>query len=131
VSKESAVAKVSPHELKSLSTQKTQIVAQLKHLQVEQVQLKSRLTDLNTQLSSINQKIKQVKSVPVVTEHALLRYIERVLRVNLQEIQERILTKELVGHMQSNGSGDFVIAPGVWAVIQDRVVVSIETKTSD
>ena len=60
-----------------------------------------------------------------VSEHAMLRYIERVLGIDLKEIERRILTDEVKEQYKIVGNGRFPINDEFRALIRDNVVVTI------
>jgi len=42
-----------------------------------------------------------------VTEHALVRYFERILGYNLEEVKDKILTEEIKERIETIGDGDY------------------------
>ena len=71
-----------------------------------------------------NKKIKEGNKI-IVSEHAMLRYIERVLGIDLKEIERRILTDEVKEQYKIVGNGRFPINDEFRALIRDNVVVTI------
>ena len=59
-------------------------------------------------LMTIKRRVKKRNKV-IVSEHAMLRYIERVLGIDLKEIENRILTDEIKEQYKIIGSGRFSI----------------------
>lgn len=60
-----------------------------------------------------------------VTDHALLRYAERVLGFDRDEVVN--LIRDRVGPLAAAlGNGKFPVCPGFHAVVKDRTVVTIE-----
>ena len=75
---------------------------ELKKLNTLQVKLQSEILNNKLQsaernLGKIREEIKKLKegNKIIVSEHAMLRYIERVLGIDLKEIERRILTDEV------------------------------------
>jgi hypothetical protein len=81
------------------------------------------LTDLRNQAQALIDKAKE----PVVTEHALLRYCERVLDVDLDNVRRQILTPKLIEAIDFAGTGRFKLGNGIEICFRDRVVTSIIT----
>jgi chromosome segregation ATPase len=94
----------------------------LKSLQRRQGELQSKVDDLknsiadlqrqlNTNLCSLNQVKSEIvnisKSKPIVSEHALLRYIERVMCVDLKAIEKDILTEKIICLLEQFPSGKY------------------------
>lgn len=60
---------------------------------------------------------------PVVSTHALLRFIERVLEINVEMIREHILSPDNRAAIAAGATK--IIAGGVTLVIKDGVVVTV------
>jgi len=63
----------------------------------------------------------------IISEHAMLRYIERALGVDLDAMKKEILTEALIAGVAFCRSGKFPIKDGIKAVVKNNVVVTIET----
>jgi hypothetical protein len=61
----------------------------------------------------------------IVSEHALLRYIERFVGVDTDSLKKDILNQELVTKHRQLGDGKYPIDGSIKAVIKSNVVVSI------
>lgn len=117
---------MSPHELKALQVQLTKLKAEekvardaLSHAQRDHSELQKRIAGLEKQIASA------AAAEPVVSEHALLRFIERHYGVNLDEIKQKILTDTTVKAIKTLGSGKYPLACGGRAVVKGSTVVSI------
>lgn len=64
---------------------------------------------------------------PSVSEHALLRYLQRVHGIDIDEISKQILTEPNKKAISVMKSGKLPLGNGVRAVIKDQTVVSILT----
>ena len=73
---------------------------------------------------TIKRRVKKRNKV-IVSEHAMLRYIERVLGIDLKEIENRILTDEIKEQYKIVGSRRFSINDEFRTLIRDNVVVTI------
>ena len=83
-------------------------------------------SDISSQINTIKQKIESIKGrEPIVTEHAMLRYIERVLGINLEEVKMQILNEKTLAMINSLGSGKFP-GDGYKVVVKNRSVITIE-----
>lgn len=74
----------------------------------------------------IKQLIEDEKDI-VVTEHALLRYIERAYGIDLGEIKERMLPPATISLINQFRSGK-IPSDDVRLVVKDRVVITVEPK---
>lgn len=109
---------MSHHELKELQTERSK-------LEAERDSLTRQINVCNTRIAEIEKRIRQLTAVPVVSEHALLRYLERKLGIDLEEVKKEILTDETAERIKQFGSGRFPIGDGMRAVVKQNVVVSV------
>ena len=69
-------------------------------------ELETRMVEREKALSQIQQELNELAdSNPVVSEHALLRYVERVLGINLKEAEKDIMSKENLEIINQLSSG--------------------------
>lgn len=114
-----------PHELKGLQVRKAKLEAEIKALEEDRNKVSQDISRKKNELNTVQQKIESYTVIePVVTEHAMLRYIERVLGIDLAEIQARILTQQNRQAIQFAGSCK-IKSEGVELVVKDRRVVSV------
>ncbi|MCZ6150062.1 hypothetical protein O6B96_03195 [Campylobacter ureolyticus] len=115
------------NELKYLQTQRQKLVSQREILKKVTKEKRDELTSLNSKIKNIDEKLEKLISGNeiIFSEHAILRYIERVLGINLTDIKAKILTEpEKDECMQMGGNltykkEDFTVK------IQDFVVTTI------
>lgn len=113
------------HELKGLHVRKAKLDAEIKAIEDERTRLGQEVGRKKNELNTVRQKIDSfMAKEPVVTEHALLRYIERVMGINLEEIRGRILTEQNRKAIEFAGSCK-IKSDGVEFVVKDRCVVSV------
>lgn len=113
------------HELKALQVQISKAKADagikkenLKVANQEYNQILKKIKNLETRL-------KEASTEPLVTEHALLRYIERVYGLDLDVIKGDILTESTIRAIKTLGSGKYPIGVGLKAVVKGGNVVSV------
>ena len=63
---------------------------------------------------------------PVVTEHALLRYCERILGIDLEAAKSEILSPSRLAIVRAMGTGKVDMPGGRKLVFKNRAVVTIE-----
>ncbi len=116
-------------EIKKLSTLKSKLEGELDALKDEQKLLSRQINDKNNQIENVENQIKKLKKDSnnlIVSEHALLRYIERVIGIDLDDIANNILTEEVVNQYKSLGNGTYSVNGGDFkVVIKDKTVLSI------
>ena len=82
--------------------------------------------DKRTKLNNEIQQLGMLSEEVVVTEHAMLRYLERALNIDLNGVKKAILTDALLASIAVCRSGKFPIAQGIKAVVKNNVVITIE-----
>lgn len=119
----------SSHELKQLKTRLTKLQVELK--EAKEVMAESTRSyqkiqhtekDLQTRITILEKGAKEL----VVSEHAMLRYFERVMGVDLEEVKSIILSETLQSQWKTLGNGKYPLQGTGKAVIKDSVVVTIE-----
>ncbi len=113
------------HDLKALQVRKSKVESEIKALRSEQSSIGAAVGLKLTELNNLNQQIAKFSlKEPTVSEHALLRYIERVFGVDMEEIKGLILTEKNRKMIDFAGSCR-IKCDGVEFVVKDRVVVSV------
>ncbi|MGF1727031.1 hypothetical protein [Photobacterium nomapromontoriensis] len=83
---------------------------------------------IRTRLSHVQGRIERLTSSPVITEHAILRYLERVKGINISEIEREILNDSTLAMINTYGIGVAKIPHpgGCRLVIEDKTVITVE-----
>lgn len=120
---------MNPHELKALQGQlaKARADETAKHEELKTAAKEYRAAQqrANQLQKQINAAIEAAKE-PIVSEHALLRYLERVHNIDLEALKAMILTPQLSNAIKTLGSGKYPLSGGGGkAVVKDKVIVSI------
>ncbi|MDD5651240.1 MAG: hypothetical protein PHF86_12625 [Candidatus Nanoarchaeia archaeon] len=96
----------------------------LKLIQTRLANLKSKLETLIGQRNDLNKEINRTQNdiqkneleqkhlledskKPIVTEHAIIRYLERVYKMDIEKIESEILTPDVETMIQTLKSGRF------------------------
>ena len=83
----------------------------------------SRLQKYEEELQSLKQRSKEI----IVSEHAILRYLERVYKLDTNKLYEEIVTVELKNNYAKLGNGSYSIDSCMVKIV-DNVVVTILEK---
>lgn len=115
------------HELKQLRTRLAKAEAEANTAREDVRLAQKRETDCRKLVASLKQQIEKMegKSI-IVSEHALLRYFERVLGYDLDAITKGLLTDEATAMINAMPNGK-IPSVGCRLVVSDGVVVTIET----
>jgi len=111
--------------IKELKTRESKLLSKLDRIRLEKVESEREAKRLSEKINTLQRQIKQITSDPTVSEHAVLRYVERVLGIDIDEIRCSILTDEVANQIRQLGSGRFPLGNGFKAVVKQNVVVSI------
>ena len=113
-------------ELKALGTRKKKIEKDRKEV-LDQIRELTRLKqDLDKKLKEVHKDIAKIQGAgPVVSEHAMIRFLERGLGFDMEEIRKEILNSNVVAIASARGSGKVPISKNCKAVIKNGVIVTV------
>lgn len=119
------------HLLKQLETR-------LSKLRAERDMTKQALQEAEAAHVAVGEKVRAVEREianlkdgsrePVLTEHALLRYIERVHGIDLDQIRAQMLTPAVAEQIRTLRSCRLPIGNGVTLVVEAGVIKTVATK---
>lgn len=113
-------------ELKQLQSRKSRLEVEIKQLDIQSKELQSRLDKTRHQFRELSKRIHTLQnSNPTITEHAILRYIERAMGFNIEQIKNEILTDDLAEKIKLLGSGHYPVPGECLAVVKNMTIVSI------
>ncbi len=118
-------------ELKKLRSQAAELAGLCSAIQEEQRTVQRRLAAEQKTLAQLNSRIAEIEEQmraapePTVTEHALLRYCERVLGVDLAAASSAILNAPTVAAIKFAKNGKHKRADCV-VVFKNNAVVTVE-----
>jgi len=118
------------HELKALETQLNKAQAEILPLHENFKYASDAYHTAVAKRNAIQKRIETEKAKlqfkePIVSEHALLRYLERIYCINLDDIRAAILSPGTIKAIKVMGNGKIPLPMGGRAVIKDNIVVSI------
>lgn len=117
--------------LKSLQTQLQKLEGEYGSLQLQQNQLNNSIQFKKKQIKETENKIKELKNQTkkelIVSEHALIRYFERVEGININEIIQKISTDKLKTMVNTLGNGTFPIDGNFSVKVHNNVIITVIT----
>ena len=82
--------------IKQFETMRSEIMGKITGLKEQKRIIDKDLFGLENSLKSLEQKITNLQNSDlIVSEHAIIRYIERVIGINIEEIVEKIATEKM------------------------------------
>jgi len=94
----------------------------------EREDVNGRIKELERLIQETSTKIASALKEPNVSEHALLRYAERVLGFNSKEISEMILTDKNKEIINTLGDCTIPLPNGCSAFVRSKTIVTILPK---
>ena len=119
----------STQELKRFQSLHQQLQLELKALQESGTRLKMEIATKEKQIKEVEEKIHKLKGANeniIVSEHAIIRYLERVYRLDLEKIKQEILPERIAAQAKIIGNGRYGVIDHT-LLIKDNVVVTVLT----
>lgn len=113
--------------IKKFETMKNEICGKIAALKEQKKLVEKEISVLEDSLKSLEQKIEKIQNSDlIVSEHAIIRYIERVIGINIEEIVEKIATEKMKKMVECCGNGLYPSENGDFKLkINNNVVVTI------
>ena len=114
-------------ELKKLQSLMIKQKSEIDLIRRERQLINERLSVAERNLKNTEEELKKLKTGNkiIVSEHAVLRYLERTMELDLKAVENEILTEETVSQYRTLGNGKYPVSNGCKAVIKDNVVLTI------
>ncbi|ALW86317.1 hypothetical protein AUC43_15240 [Hymenobacter sedentarius] len=89
----------------------------------------SRLSHLHTELAQLEQKVEELTpKLPAVTDHALVRYFERVMGMDIEQMKRQVIGSddpELLQTYQTSSSGRYMVSNTHRVHLENNVIVTV------
>lgn len=117
-------------ELKALDAQLKVSIQMSENLKSDISQKQKEYFQMVKDIKNTQKKIDEIKqagSQLIITDHAILRYLERVKGINVEEIKEEIITPEIKNIIATLGSssGTYPSGTGYSVVLKKNTVVTV------
>jgi len=110
--------------LKSLLEEQASLQKQASHMQKELEIKRKQAEECRVEIDKLENKTKIG-----VSDHAIVRYIERNKGVDIEELKKEILTEKVVNYIHYfKGSGTFPGGNGMSYIVKDYVIATIINK---
>jgi len=125
--KSSKTNRMDPQKFKGLQVRKTQLESELRDLRDQLKELDKKILYVNSSLSRISKEMNDLnEQQPTISEHALLRYVERIEGVDLEKIKREILSEANIKIISQLRSCKLPIGKKYTLVVRNKVVVTVE-----
>lgn len=111
--------------LKQLRGYKNSLLKEKSLLEIKLKHIESDITNLNNHILGIDKKIDSVlKTGLTVTDHAIIRYLQRVQQIDISLVPAKIITEDLRKNVNKLGDGHYPVDDFI-VVVSDNVVVTV------
>ena len=114
--------------LKEVQTLLTKAKSELNMLKKDRDDCQRLVAKKEKEVVELTTTLEKAKARPVVSEHAIVRYFERILEFDIEQIKNQIMDDDLAIKITQLGNGQFPLS-GVshgTAIVKDNVVVTIK-----
>ncbi len=113
-------------QLKQLQTRKAKLEVDIKALEKDAKEKQQAHSKALNALKSVCREISDLQnSEIVVSEHAIIRFMERAMGLDIEQIKQQILTADNVRAIEAMGDGKYPGPEGLSVVVKNRTVVSV------
>ncbi|MDO4813540.1 MAG: hypothetical protein Q3988_00440 [Gemella sp.] len=124
------VKKNSREELKKLQSMLASVESELNTLTIKEKQIKTEISTKKQSVNMIKQKIQALSKNSdeiTVSEHAIVRYLERVMEIDMEDFVDKILPEEDKKVIKKLGNGQYSVNQGSHiVVVRNGVVMTIK-----
>lgn len=116
-------------ELKRLQKLESELETKIKKLKLQQAHFNRQITPLVDQLKELRAKLKHKKPDTIkVSDHAIVRYLERVEHINMDDIKLQIVNPDNQKAINVLGDGIYPLKKHshIRIVVQDNTVVTVK-----
>lgn len=107
---------------KKLNDMLESITAQAKTIAIQQSNIKQ-------ELNRVGQLIENCDKKPILTDHAVLRYIERTMALDVQMIKDHILSNDMIAKINFAPTAKIPVGNSNYiAVVENKVIKTIIQK---
>ena len=111
--------------IKEIRREIGKLVKEEELLKLEVTVTHSRLKKLKQKLHDLKSEAKRIAADIDVSDHAVLRYLERVKGLDIEGIKDEILTPELIALVKACGGSANYTIDGVKVVMKEFIVKTI------
>jgi hypothetical protein len=85
------------------------------------------LASVDAQIQRLRESTKKAKAV-MVSEHSILRYLERVRGVDLDQVKKEIMPEATIQRIRAMGNGEYPVGGSHTLRVRDNTVITVLTK---
>jgi len=123
------MANLNGGKIKSIQVQITKIEEEIKNYNLQLQNIHLDITTKQQQMKKYQEELKKLKTSNdiIISEHAILRYIERVMKIDMVKLSNEIMSNEFKKGITTLGNGTYPYNNHLLKVV-DSVVVTVTVK---
>jgi seryl-tRNA synthetase len=115
-------------QINSLRKRISKIDVEIEEIKAEQRRQSTQINQLLAERQRLNETVESLIPKQLnVTDHALLRYLERVMGIDIEGIRNTIVNDKVQAIVDTLGDSKVPLGDGVYAVVKNHNVVTIAT----
>ena len=123
------MANLNGGKIKSIQVQITKIEEEIKNYNLQLQNIHLDITTKQQQIQKYQEELKKLKTSNdiIISEHAILRYIERVMKIDMVKLANEIMSDQFKKSITTLGNGTYPYKNHLIKVV-DNVVVTVTLK---
>lgn len=115
-------------QISGLKKRLTRIDSDIDDIRAEQTRLNTQMSDLLAEKQRLEQLIESlIPKKLTVSDHAILRYVERVMGIDIEQIRNTIASEKVEQTVATLGDSKVPLGNGAYAVVKNHSVVTVTT----
>ena len=99
---------------------------QISNLKQEIKSWEHKQAETQLKLDELRRRLDELHSAPImVTDHAIVRFLERVKGIDIEKLKQEITDPELIEQMRQQGDNGTFVVNNLQYVVNDRVIVTM------
>lgn len=113
-------------DITELKSKKEDIKRSLQIIRDKRDALNEKIRDIESTLAHLNIEIAKLNIKIDISDHAIVRYVERVHGIDMKKMKNKIITKDLKKEVKKGGNGTYIVGD-FKVVVRGGVIVTILT----
>lgn len=112
-------------KLRMLANQVTSLTAKIRMIKESS---EKEIKKINEEKSVLEKQIFKLKNPETlkVSEHGLLRYVERIENINIEEIKKKILSPSIINMVNTlGGNGTYPHEDGYKVIVKNNIITTV------
>ena len=117
--------------IKELESRKRRLEDTIRRLRADKSEISKEIGIKESSLRSIDQQLDRIRNASgsvVVTEHAILRYLERVEGIDIEAVKNRMVSESAQRQIKNLGSGVFPVGSSHKLRVRKGHIVTVLTE---